>query len=113
MQWRSLWRQLTGGLLAGVLLSAPMWLRSETPQTASEPLPPATTAPSAATDTYYALAGEWEGRLAIFLPNEDAPAQVYDVYLASLPDEEQTRLRAGIPLADEVELAKLIEDYGS
>lgn len=117
---RTLWQQITGGIAAGLLFSVPMWMPFSA-QTEPSPQPTAeTTAPTAAATTTtttapqpYCYLGEWEGRLAVFFPGQDAPIQVYEVFLASLPSEEQTRLRARIPAADETELARLLEDYTS
>lgn len=58
--------------------------------------------------------GEWNGKLAVFtMPRTDTPSKVYDVYLSSLPAEEQTRLKAGIPVYNEQKLQSLLEDYTS
>ena len=57
--------------------------------------------------------GEWEGKLAVFLADSPSPNEVYDVYVSTLPPEEQQRIAAGIEVADEVELARLLEDYTS
>lgn len=57
--------------------------------------------------------GEWNGKLALFVGGNPVPDEVFDVYLVSLPEEEQERLTAGIPVADETELARLLEDYTS
>lgn len=59
----------------------------------------------------YAYVGEWEGRLAVFRTENAAPETVYDVFIASLPPSEQQALRARIPVANEVELQGLLEDY--
>ena len=44
---------------------------------------------------------------------ESSPDEVFDVYVSTLPPEEQQRISAGIEVADEVELARLLEDYTS
>lgn len=60
------------------------------------------------------IIGEWNGKLAVFtMPKTDMPSKVYDVYLSSLPAEEQKRLKAGIPVYDEQKLQSLLEDYTS
>lgn len=41
------------------------------------------------------------------------PDEVFDVYIASFPEEEQTRLRQGIRVTDDIELARYLEDYTS
>ena len=57
------------------------------------------------------VVGTWEGRLAVFALGEAQPMQVYEVYIASLPPEEQVRLREGVTVPDRPTLAALIEDY--
>lgn len=57
--------------------------------------------------------GEWEGKLAVFLAGSPSPHEVFDVYVSTLPPEEQQRIESGINVADEVELARLLEDYTS
>ncbi|MBP3388260.1 MAG: hypothetical protein J6K98_00130 [Clostridia bacterium] len=60
------------------------------------------------------ILGVWEGKLAVFAAGSPEPSRVYEeVYIASLPDEEQTRLREGILAADNTTLASLLEDYTS
>ena len=41
------------------------------------------------------------------------PDRIYDVYLSSLPEDQQQRLREGIEIYDEQTFASLIEDYTS
>ena len=57
--------------------------------------------------------GVWEGKLARFLPDGLSPQEVYDVYVVSLPEEEQRRLEEGIPVYDDRTLAGVLEDYTS
>ncbi len=59
------------------------------------------------------VVGEWEGRLAVYIKGCSAPDQVYDVYIATLPEDEQHRLKEGIAAGSEQELAALLEDYTS
>ena len=56
---------------------------------------------------------EWEGKLAVFVEGNSLPDEVFDVYIASFPEEEQTRLRQGIRVTDDIELARYLEDYTS
>ena len=72
---------------------------------------PAPTDPSSALPRY--TIGEYNGRLAVYTDGQELPREVYDVYLATLPEEEQLRLRAGIPVEDDVQLQQLLEDYTS
>ena len=57
--------------------------------------------------------GVWEGQLAVFQSGEPEPDSVYDVFVATLPAEEQTRLEQGIPVYSEEQLTSLLEDYTS
>ncbi len=102
---------LAGGLILAVLISRlsltgqgqpASRLISDLPQSAvSEPSAPAV----------YRILGEWEGRLAIFFPGEPFPEQVYEVRLITLPQEEQERLSAGIPVESVAALSRYLEDY--
>ena len=57
--------------------------------------------------------GLYDGKLALFRNGSAYPAEIYEIYAGSLPQADQEALAAGIPVADEVELVKLLEDYGS
>lgn len=70
------------------------------------------TSTSTGTTPKYIL-GEWEGKLAVFIPPSSSPDRVYDVYVSSLPEEEQAKIEAGIAVYDEQTLAGLVEDYTS
>lgn len=59
------------------------------------------------------ILGEWEGKLAVFLPGKENPSQIYEVYITTLPPAEQERLQAGVPVGSEEELGRLLEDYTS
>ena len=59
------------------------------------------------------LLGIWEGKLALFTEGRESPDEVYDVYVQTLPKEEQDRLRQGIAVGSEEELAGWLEDYTS
>lgn len=56
---------------------------------------------------------EWEGKIALFEGDATQPTEVYDVVIASLPGEEQQRLRDGIIIENEEMLAGLLENYTS
>ena len=47
------------------------------------------------------ILGEWEGKLAVFAPNAISPDEVYDVYISTLPEEEQRRLEQGAAVYDQ------------
>ena len=109
----------------GLVLAVGIWalLRKTDRPVTSEPSPTITTqapaiteaattpAPTSAKPLY--IIGAWEDRLAVFVPPDDAPDRIYDVYLSSLPEDQQQRLREGIEIYDEQTFASLIEDYTS
>ena len=64
-----------------------------------------------AAQAVYRVLGVWQGRLAVFRPEEETPERVYEVWVSSLPDAERERLRAGIAVSDRRELLALLEDY--
>ena len=68
---------------------------------------------SAVSGPMLCVLGVWEGKLARFWPDGLSPQEVYDVYVVSLPEEEQRRLEEGIPVYDDRTLAGLLEDYTS
>lgn len=55
----------------------------------------------------------YDGRIAVFVSDETEPIEVFDVFVASLPYDEQIELRNGLFATDKGELQKLIEDYTS
>ncbi len=56
---------------------------------------------------------DWEGMVAVFEGGSRYPMHVYDTAVATLPAEEQEKLRRGIPVEDEAGLWTLLEDYTS
>lgn len=73
------------------------------------PLPPA----ESAEQTVYRVLGEWDGRVAVFLPQSTSPEQVYDTWVSSLPDADRARLSDGIAVYSAAELQRAVEDYTS
>lgn len=55
----------------------------------------------------------YDGRIAVFETDETEPIEVFDVFVSSLPYDEQIELRNGLTATDRNELQKLIEDYTS
>ncbi len=55
--------------------------------------------------------GEWEGQVAVFEGDQPFPRQVFDVYVETLPPEQQQQVRQGVPAEDETRLSVLLEDY--
>lgn len=110
-----LWKRLFGlAILAAIATAAAAALVHFSTPVA----PPADTAPAAEQNTTapqihapHAYVGAWDGRLAVFRTKGAAPDEVFDVFIASLPASEQEALAAGIPVFDEEELQRLLEDY--
>lgn len=63
------------------------------------------------TDTIYILK-EYGGRLAVFVPDENEPLAVYDVYVHLLPENDIEILRKGIKITSDYALQKALEDFG-
>ncbi len=57
--------------------------------------------------------GIWEGKLARFDGVSTEPEEIYDVFVSSLPKEEQERLKNGVTWEDDEMLAMLIDGYTS
>ena len=63
-----------------------------------------------AADCQYYLR-DYQGKLAVFLPDKQTPEIVFDVYLSTLPAYDRGQLQLGVPVQDYEELVKRIEDY--
>ncbi len=73
--------------------------------------PSAKTAVTAAKDVaVFGTLGVFEGHLALFCDG-DTPKEVYDVWVAALPPEEQARLAKGIPAATREAFLALLQEY--
>lgn len=59
------------------------------------------------------MLGAYQGKVASYRMGNDEPAEVFDVYLDSLPAINQQELLRGIPAQSVEELQRLIEDYTS
>ena len=57
--------------------------------------------------------GEWEGQVAVFEGAQTFPRQVFDVYVETLPQEQQQQVRQGVPAENDAQLSVLLEDYTS
>lgn len=55
--------------------------------------------------------GTYQGRLAIFLPGQEDPEMLFDVYIQQLPAYDQGQLEQGIWVDDYQTLVQTIEDY--
>ena len=56
---------------------------------------------------------EFDGKLALFVGEGRYPKKVYDLFVRSLPQEDRSRLSAGIEVSSEEELKSLLEDFTS
>ena len=96
---------------AGVILWSSLYFGGE-----AEPDPPYVDVPpvsTSASTTAQRVLRSWEGKLALFTGDGTTPDEVYDVYIQSLPPEEQDRLNQGIVIHTDEELASWLEDYTS
>lgn len=96
---------------AGALLWSSLYFGGK-----AEPDPPPVAVDPISNDTTTAarrLLRSWEGKLALFTGDNPTPDEVYDVYIQTLPPEEQERLNQGIVIDTDEELAGWLEDYTS
>lgn len=56
---------------------------------------------------------DYNGRIALFVRNNENPETVYDIFTDSLPEKDKENLRKGITVETEDEAKSLIEDYTS
>lgn len=59
------------------------------------------------------LVKEYEGKVAVFVGEEEIPDMVLDLYVQYLPPYDQQQLKQGVPVADYPALVRLLEDYAS
>ena len=60
------------------------------------------------------LAMEWQGNVAIFVPEDlTHPHYITEISMSSLTSEDAKRFREGIKIYTDEELAQLIEDFDS
>lgn len=93
---RSVWMALLGALAAvGIGAGAALLL---------------TPAPSPAPPAY--LLKDHGGRLALYAADGSGPLAEYEIYTRLLPEQDVLSLQQGVPVADEAELQRRLEDYG-
>lgn len=56
---------------------------------------------------------EYDGKIAVYINQNNEPYIIYDTYISLLPEADQNRLKSGIVIYDSAELQKIIEDYTS
>ncbi|MBR5485083.1 MAG: hypothetical protein IKV41_01060 [Oscillospiraceae bacterium] len=64
-------------------------------------------------EKYEYIIAEYEGKLAVFLPNRVTPKKVFDIYVSTLPQKDREDLAKGVGAADYTQLLSLLEDYSS
>ncbi len=64
-------------------------------------------------EKYEYIIAEYEGKLAVFLPNRVAPKKVFDIYVSTLPQKDREDLARGVGAVDYKQLLSLLEDYSS
>lgn len=57
------------------------------------------------------MLGSYKGYIALFDREQEEPKQVFPYAVTSLPPDDQKALRQRIPVANEGELCRLLEDY--
>ena len=67
--------------------------------------------PADAEPTYSYILREYEGRIAVFVPDTPEPQIIFDVFVKFLPDYDRMQMKQGIPVADYTTLSAIIEDY--
>jgi hypothetical protein len=63
------------------------------------------------TQTAY-IVKEYGGKLAVFVPDEQEPLTIYEVYVHLLPENDIELLRKGIAVDDDFSLMKTLENFG-
>ena len=97
-------------IFTAFLLTAP-GLSAPTPaEQTGEPLPDLPQSDDPPSSVQYYLR-EYQGRLAVFLPEQSVPEKVFDVYLSTLPPYDRGQLQLGVPISDFEEMVQRIEDY--
>lgn len=97
-------------IACAVLIGASMWVSALIPTDTA----PRTTATTDSTrPAFPQRLGVYDGKLARFSQNGTVPLEVYEVDIATLPAEEQTRLQHGVAVTDADTLAALLENYTS
>lgn len=67
---------------------------------------------TAANMNLYTLS-DYKGRIALYKQGYAMPVEIYDIYVDSLPEEEQKKVETGINADTDAEILKIIEAYTS
>lgn len=65
------------------------------------------------TKTTYYVIKEYNGRIALFVNNNELPKETYEIFTSSLPSEDAEKIRKGITVTNENDLQRILEDYTS
>ena len=63
-------------------------------------------------EIYRYILKDYNGRIALFLSDNDTPEEVFEIFTSSLPEEDVALIKNGI-LVTEDEVKKILEDYTS
>ena len=59
----------------------------------------------------YLLLGSWKGYVALFEKDSEEPRQIFPCPVAALPEADQQALEQRIPVRNDRDLQKILEDY--
>ena len=95
---------IVAAIIARVLLPMDGAPAAETPQERT---------PTTTTTAFWQQLRAFEGRVARFADGQVRPEEIYDVAVASLPEEIQQQLATGSTVTSEEELYRLLENFTS
>ena len=61
--------------------------------------------------SYQYILKNYQNQIVVYEKGNDTPIQILDVPISSLPQLEQAALESGVPIKDDQELRKAIEDF--
>ena len=59
----------------------------------------------------YLLLGSWKGYVALFEKGSEEPRQIFPCPVSALPEPDQLALEQRIPIRNDRDLQKILEDY--
>ena len=60
---------------------------------------------------YYYTLRDYNGRIALFVNDNEAPKETFEVFTNTLPEEDASKIKKGIIVKNEAELQKILEEY--
>ncbi len=63
------------------------------------------------TSVYFYTLRDYKGRIALFVNDNEAPKETFEVFTDTLPEEDASKLKKGIIVKSEAELQKILEEY--